>query len=131
MAEAQTTQATGRRKNAVAQVRLTPGQGQMTVNKRPALEYLQEVRLVLMALEPLELTSATGRYDIIARCTGGGLVGQAGALRHGIARALAKADPSVRPTLRRTGLLTRDPRMKERKKWGFKRARRGFQFSKR
>jgi len=122
---------TGHRKNATARVWIAPGSGNFTINDRPAEKYLGRAVLTKMLEQPFELTETAGRYDVIARCKGGGLSGQAGALRHGISKALLEADPELRPRLRRTGLLTRDPRVKERKKYGRKRARRGFQFSKR
>lgn len=122
---------TGKRKNAVARVWLTPGTGTMTINDRPATKYLGRAVLEQLLHQPFELTETGGRFDVIARCKGGGISGQAGAIRHGISKALLEVDPELRPRLRRTGLLTRDPRVKERKKYGRKRARRGFQFSKR
>jgi small subunit ribosomal protein S9 len=123
--------ATGRRKTAIAKVWLSPGTGQVTVNKRPAAEYFSRPALEVMYVEPFQLTNTAGRFDIRATCLGGGIPGQAGALRLGIARALVELDESLRPILRRSGLLTRDPREKERKHVGFRRARRGKQFSKR
>jgi small subunit ribosomal protein S9 len=122
---------TGHRKNATARVWIAPGSGKFLINDRPAEKYLGRAVLTKLLEQPFELTETAGRYDVIARCKGGGLSGQAGALRHGISKALLEADPELRPRLRRTGLLTRDPRVKERKKYGRKRARRGFQFSKR
>jgi len=122
---------TGRRKNAIARVWLTPGTGQVLINERPASRYLGRLVLEKLIAQPFSQTRTEGRYDVIARCKGGGISGQAGAIRHGISRALLEADPENRPVLRRSGLLTRDPRVKERKKYGRKRARRGFQFSKR
>ncbi len=101
------------------------------INDRPAAKYLGRAVLERLVQQPFEVTEMVGRFDVIARCKGGGISGQAGAIRHGISRALLEADPELRPRLRRTGLLTRDPRVKERKKYGRKRARRGFQFSKR
>jgi small subunit ribosomal protein S9 len=122
---------TGKRKNAVARVWITPGNGTVTINKRPADKYLGRAVLEKLIQQPFARTNTEGRFDVIALCKGGGISGQAGAVRHGIAKALIEADPELRPALRRTGLLTRDPRVKERKKYGRKRARRGFQFSKR
>lgn len=122
---------TGRRKNAVARVRLLPGSGKIIVNGKPAEEYFPRLALQTSLRQPLEVTNAAGRYDVVATVTGGGVAGQAGAVRHGIARALAVSDETMRPPLHKNGLLTRDPRMKERKKYGRKRARKGFQYSKR
>ena len=122
---------TGRRKEAVARVRLTPGPGKHTVNGRMPLEYLKRETLVQAALHALTLTNTMGKYNLDARVQGGGLSGQAGALRLAIGRALARGDESLRPLLGREGLLTRDPRMKERKKYGQPGARKRFQFSKR
>ena len=122
---------TGHRKNATARVWITPGSGQVTINDRPADKYLGRPVLTHLIQQPFEITETAGRFDVIAHCKGGGLSGQAGAVRHGISKALLEVDPELRPRLRRTGLLTRDPRVKERKKYGRKRARRGFQFSKR
>lgn len=122
---------TGHRKNAVARVWLSPGEGQMTINGRPLDDYFARLGLAQTILEPLTLTGKTGMFDIVATTKGGGIVGQAGAVRHGIARALEQTDENVHTPLRVSGLLTRDPRAKERKKYGRKRARRGFQFSKR
>ncbi len=127
----ETFYATGRRKTATARVWLTPGTGQLTVNDKPAVEYFGGVALETVASEPFLLTNTGGRYDVKASCVGGGIPGQAGALRHGIARALVAMDENLRQTLRRGGMLTRDPREKERKHVGFRRARRGKQFSKR
>lgn len=122
---------TGHRKDAVARVWITPGSGQVTINDRPAQKYLGRAVLERLVNQPFEVTETLGRFDVIARCKGGGVSGQAGAIRHGISKALLEVDPELRVRLRRTGLLTRDPRVKERKKYGRKRARRGFQFSKR
>ncbi len=123
--------ATGRRKNAIAKVWLSPGGGEFTVNGKPLAEYVCRSTLELLAREPLRLASAEGQFTVRAKCLGGGISGQAGAIRHGLARALVAMDESLRPVLRRAGLLTRDPRVKERKKYGRRRARRGFQFKKR
>ncbi|HZT43469.1 MAG TPA: 30S ribosomal protein S9 [Chthonomonadaceae bacterium] len=122
---------TGKRKNAVARVWISPGTGQVVINDRPAPKYLGRAVLERLIHQPFAVTDREGRFDVIARCHGGGISGQAGAIRHGISKALLEADPDLRPVLRRLGLLTRDPRVKERKKYGRKRARRGFQFSKR
>ncbi len=122
---------TGKRKDAVARVWIVPGSGTVTINDRPADRYLGRLVLERLVQQPFEVTEMAGRFDVIARCAGGGLSGQAGAIRHGISKALVEADPEHRTALRRLGYLTRDPRVKERKKYGRKRARRGFQFSKR
>lgn len=122
---------TGRRKTSVARVRLVPGEGKVIVNKRPLAEYFGKKTLEMIAKQPLVLTSTEGRFDVIAKVIGGGITGQAGAVRLGIARALLKADIGMRPVLKKAGFLTRDPRMKERKKYGLKGARRAPQFSKR
>ena len=123
--------ATGKRKRAVARVRLALGSGTITVNGRALEEYFPREALCILIRKPLEMTDSLGRYDIKATLAGGGVAGQAGALRHGIARAIEKLDSSQRITLKRAGLLTRDPRRKERKKYGQKGARARFQFSKR
>jgi len=123
--------ATGHRKNATARVWLAPGDGVITVNGMPLAEYVCRPTLELIVREPLELAQSVGAFDIRAKCLGGGISGQAGALRHGIAKALVEMDSALRVVMRRAGLLTRDPRVKERKKYGRKRARRGFQFKKR
>ncbi len=122
---------TGRRKNAVARVRLLAGAGRHLVNGRTPLEYLKREALVQAAFHPLTLANAAGKYNVVARVRGGGLTGQAGALRLAVARALVREDESLRAMLGREGLLTRDPRMKERKKYGQPGARKRFQFSKR
>jgi small subunit ribosomal protein S9 len=122
---------TGRRKNAVARVRLTPGTGVITVNKKPAPEYFGREALVAFATTPFKVTETVGRFDVVATIVGGGVSGQAGALRHGIARALLEAGDEYRGELKRAGLLRRDPRMVERKKYGLKKARKRPQFSKR
>jgi len=123
--------ATGRRKEAVARVRIVPGTGQHVVNGRPMNEYLQRETLVRQVLRPLEVAAPATSFDIRAKVHGGGANGQAGALRLGLARALLLYSEELRRPLRREGLLTRDPRMKERKKYGLRGARRAFQFSKR
>jgi len=122
---------TGRRKEAVARVRLTPGAGKYVVNGRTPLEYLKRETLVQAALHALTVTNTVGKYGFEARVQGGGLSGQAGALRLAIGRSLAREDETLRAMLGREGLLTRDPRMKERKKYGQPGARKRFQFSKR
>jgi small subunit ribosomal protein S9 len=122
---------TGHRKNATAKVWLTPGQGNITVNEKQPGQYFGRRTLEALVSQPFEVTDTIGKYDVWAKTLGGGISGQAGALRHGIAKALIEADPDLRPALRKLGFLTRDPRVKERKKYGRKRARRGFQFSKR
>ena len=122
---------TGRRKESVARVRLIPTPGKHTINDRTPLEYLKRETLVQSALHALTVANAAAKYGIVARCHGGGLTGQAGALRMAVARALLKEDDSLRGVLGREGLLTRDSRMKERKKYGRPGARKRFQFSKR
>mgnify|MGYP000882668480 FL=1 len=122
---------TGRRKNAVARVRLVPGEGRIVVNKRDIDDYFGLETLKLIVKQPLVLTGLEGKYDVYVIANGGGISGQAGAIRHGIARALLKVDPELRPVLKKAGFLTRDPRMKERKKYGLKKARRAPQYSKR
>ncbi len=124
-------QATGRRKTSIAQVRLIPGDGKWRINKRDFENYFPQEALRQYIVQPLQLTNMAGEYDIIAKLTGGGLSGQAGALRHGLARALALSDSSLREVLKNSGCLTRDARMKERKKAGQPGARKRFQFSKR
>ena len=121
---------TGRRKNAVARVRLVPGTGKVTVNGKDALAYFGRQALVDFALMPFKVTDTEGHFDVIARCNGGGVGGQSGALRHGISRALLEAG-EYRAELKKAGFLTRDPRMVERKKYGLKKARKRPQFSKR
>ena len=122
---------TGRRKKSVARVRIIPGPGVITVNKKDIDEYFGLETLTLIINQPFGTTNTMGKFDVIANVQGGGLSGQAGAIRHGIARALLKADEAYKPALKAAGLLTRDPRMKERKKYGLKAARRAPQFSKR
>ncbi len=123
--------ATGRRKSSVARVRMQTGKGVITVNGREIGEYLQRDTLLLVALQPLELTGTKDKFDIRIKCDGGGISGQAGAICHGIARALVKANETFKAELKKAGFLTRDPRMKERKKYGLKKARKAPQFSKR
>ncbi|MBS3874052.1 MAG: 30S ribosomal protein S9 [Firmicutes bacterium] len=122
---------TGRRKTSVARVRLVPGSGNIVINRKGIDDYFGLETLKLIVRQPLVLTNTTGSYDVIALVHGGGVSGQAGAIRHGIARALIVVDAAMRPTLKKAGLLTRDPRMVERKKYGLKKARRAPQFSKR
>lgn len=122
---------TGRRKKSIARVRLVPGEGNITVNNRSLEDYLGLETLRVIVKQPLVLTGTLNKFDVIASVYGGGFTGQAGALRHGIARALLKVDADLRSDLKKAGFLTRDPRMKERKKYGLKKARRAPQFSKR
>ena len=122
---------TGRRKKSVARVRIVPGTGVITINKKDIDEYFGLETLKLIVNQPFAATGTAGKFDIIALVNGGGLSGQAGAIRHGLARALVQADESYKPALKAAGFLTRDPRMKERKKYGLKAARRASQFSKR
>jgi small subunit ribosomal protein S9 len=123
--------ASGGRKTSQARVRLVPGTGTITVNDRPVEQHLPKGPLQTIVRQPLAVASAEGRFDIIVSVTGGGVVGQAGAIRLGIARALVAIDPELRSPMRKAGFMTRDPRKKERKKYGHKRARKGFQYSKR
>jgi small subunit ribosomal protein S9 len=123
--------AVGRRKTSVARVRLTPGAGEIIVNKKAVGEFFSRDTLRSIVKQPLELTSTTGKYNVTANVDGGGESGQAGAVRHGISRCLCLIDASFRGVLKKAGLMTRDPRMKERKKYGQKGARKRFQFSKR
>ncbi|MDL2310712.1 30S ribosomal protein S9 [Peptostreptococcaceae bacterium OttesenSCG-928-C18] len=122
---------TGRRKTSVARVRLVPGNGQFIINKKSIDEYFNFDTLKVIAREPLALTENTDSYDVYVNVKGGGYTGQAGAIRHGVARALLEVDTELRPTLKRAGFLTRDPRKVERKKYGQKKARKSPQFSKR
>lgn len=122
---------TGRRKKSTARVRLVPGSGNIIINGREAREYFPYETQLLILNQPLVATETEGTYDVLVNVHGGGFTGQAGAIRHGVARALLQADPEYRTTLKREGYLTRDPRMKERKKYGLKGARRAPQFSKR
>ena len=122
---------TGRRKKSVARVRLVPGSGNITINGRNIDEYFGLETLKLIVNQPFGVTNTEGKFDIIANVVGGGISGQAGAIRHGVSRALLQADETYRPLLKKAGFLTRDPRMKERKKYGLKAARRSPQFSKR
>ena len=122
---------TGRRKSSVARVRLYPGTGKITINNRDVDDYFGLETLKLIINQPFGVTNTQGKFDIVANVNGGGISGQAGAIRHGVARALLLADEAYKPLLKKAGLLTRDPRMKERKKYGLKGARRAPQFSKR
>ena len=122
---------TGRRKKSIARVYLTPGTGKITINKRDIDEYFGLETLKVVVRQPLVATETLEKFEVLVNVHGGGFTGQAGAIRHGIARALLKADAEFRPTLKKAGYLTRDPRMKERKKYGLKAARRAPQFSKR
>lgn len=122
---------TGHRKNATARVWITPGEGKVTINGVDMAQYVGRRALELLIVQPMEAVGVADKYDVTAKCNGGGIAGQAGAVRHGISKALLHVGPDMRTPLRRQGFLTRDPRVKERKKYGRKRARRGFQFSKR
>ncbi len=122
---------TGRRKSSIARVRIYPGSGKITINNRDIDEYFGLETLKLIINQPFGVTNTMGKFDIVANVKGGGISGQAGAIRHGVSRALILADESYRPLLKKSGFLTRDPRMKERKKFGLKAARRASQFSKR
>ena len=122
---------TGRRKQSVARVRLYTGTGKVTINGRDIDDYFGLETLKLIVNSPLVLTETAGKFDVVVNVVGGGCSGQAGAIRHGISRALLEYDPNLRPALKKAGFLTRDPRMKERKKYGLKAARRAPQFSKR
>ncbi len=122
---------TGRRKSSIARVYLVPGTGKVTINKRDMDQYFGLETLKLIVRQPMEVTNTTDKFDVIVNVHGGGFTGQAGAIRHGISRALLQADGDYRPALKKAGFLTRDPRMKERKKYGLKAARRAPQFSKR
>lgn len=122
---------TGRRKNSVARVRLVPGTGKITMNGKDVRDYLPYENLITDLSQPFGITETTGSYNVLVNVNGGGFSGQAGATRHGIARALLTVDPDFRGPLKKAGMLTRDPRMKERKKYGLKKARKASQFSKR
>ncbi len=126
-----TYNATGRRKSSVARVRLVPGEGKIIINQRELDDYFGLKTLELIVNQPLELTETKGKYDVLVNVIGGAVSGQAGAIRHGIARALLKVDEEFRPALKKAGYLTRDPREKERRKYGLKKARKASQFSKR
>lgn len=131
MTQAVQYRGTGRRKTSSARVRLLPGDGTIIINKKPVSEYFGRSVCEQMIKAPLEATGTLGKYDVLVNVHGGGLIGQAGAIRHGVARALLEVDSSYRPTLKSAGFLTRDPRMKERRKYGLKKARKAPQFSKR
>ena len=122
---------TGRRKSSIARVYLVPGNGKITINKKDMDQYFGLETLKIIVRQPLEATNTLDKYDVLVNVRGGGFTGQAGAIRHGIARALLNVDADFRPTLKKAGFLPRDPRMKERKKYGLKKARRAPQFSKR
>jgi len=122
---------TGRRKNAIARVWVTPGEGKITINGRDFKHYLGRPVLEILVQSPFEVLNLAGRYNVVATASGGGITGQAGALKLGISRALLEVDSEFRGPLKKAGFLTRDPRVKERKKYGRKKARRGFQFVKR
>ena len=124
-------QGTGRRKESIARVRLMAGKGDITVNGKSLDEYFGSDILKVIVNQPFAVTNTVGKYDVIVKVIGGGFTGQAGAIRHGIARALVKSDEALKSDLKKAGFLTRDPRMKERKKYGLKKARRAPQFSKR
>jgi small subunit ribosomal protein S9 len=121
---------TGRRKKAIARVRLVPGTGKISINNRDLEDYIKYETLRTLVREPLMITDTMGQYDVLVNVKGGGYTGQAGAIRHGISRALLQVDNELRPLLKKAGFLTRDSRMKERKKYGLKKARRASQFSK-
>ncbi len=123
--------ATGRRKRSVAKVILIPGSGKITVNEKPIEEYFPRETLRMILMQPFQVAGVAGKYDAIISVEGGGLSGQAGAIRHGIARAIVNLNPDLKPKLKKEGLLTRDPREVERKKYGQPKARKRFQFSKR
>ena len=131
MAKTEKYYGTGRRKKSIASVYLVPGKGDVTINKRSMDEYFGLETLKVIVRQPLTLTETADKFDVIINVKGGGYTGQAGAIRHGIARALLQVDADYRPALKKAGFLTRDPRMKERKKYGLKAARRAPQFSKR
>ncbi len=131
MAKSEKLYGTGRRKKSIARVYLVPGKGDITINKRTLDDYFGLETLKVIVKQPLVATETTDKYDVIVNVCGGGYTGQAGAIRHGISRALLKVDAEYRPVLKKAGFLTRDPRMKERKKYGLKAARRAPQFSKR
>ena len=131
MAKSETYLGTGRRKKSIARVRLTEGKGNIVINGQSLDEYFGTEILKVIVKQPFAVTNTEGKYDVICKVTGGGFTGQAGAIRHGIARALNEANEDYRPALKSNGFLTRDPRMKERKKYGLKKARKAPQFSKR
>ena len=131
MSEEQLIRTVGRRKTAIARVRIQPGEGRVLINEKSPMQYLGQRRLEQVVLQPLRLTNTLRRFDISVKVEGGGVSGQAGAVAHGISRALIQEDEELRPTLKKAGLLTRDARMKERKKYGLKRARKAPQYTKR
>jgi small subunit ribosomal protein S9 len=131
LADSNLSQATGRRKTAIARVRIAPGEGRVTINEKPALQYLGRRTLEMVVMQPLKAADSLRRFDVSVKVTGGGVAGQAGAVAHGLARALIDFDEQLRPVLKKAGLLTRDDRMKERKKYGLKRARKAPQYTKR
>ncbi len=131
MADSDISRGTGRRKTAIARVRLTPGEGRMIINEKSPLQYLGRRVLEMEVMNPLKVTDSLRRFDVSVKVEGGGVSGQAGAIAHGIARALLQFDAELRPVLKKAGLLTRDARMKERKKYGLKRARKAPQYTKR
>ncbi len=131
MADSDISRGTGRRKTAIARVRLTPGEGRMIINQKSPLQYLGRRVLEMEVMNPLKVTDSLRRFDVSVKVEGGGVSGQAGAIAHGIARALLQFDAELRPVLKKAGLLTRDARMKERKKYGLKRARKAPQYTKR
>ena len=122
---------TGRRKTAIARVRVMPGAGDITINGKSYKDLFSRLALQTLILQPFRTTNTVGKFNVVIKVAGGGVSGQAGAIRHGISRALVQADESLKPALRKAGLLTRDPRMKERKKYGLKRARKAPQYTKR
>lgn len=131
LSEEQLIRAVGRRKTAIARVRLQPGEGRIVINQKSPMQYLGQRRLEQVVLQPLRLTDTLRRFNVSVKVEGGGVSGQAGAIAHGISRALMEDDEELRPTLKKAGLLTRDARMKERKKYGLKRARKAPQYTKR
>ena len=131
MAEQQAARAVGRRKTAIARIRITSGDGRIMINEKTPLQYLGRRALEMEVMQPLRVTDSLRRYDVRVKVRGGGVAGQAGAIAHGISRALAEQDEDTRPSLKQAGLLTRDARMKERKKYGLKRARKAPQYTKR
>ena len=131
MADQDLIRAVGRRKTAIARVRIQPGEGRVLINEKSPMQYLGQRRLEQVVLQPLRLTDTIRRLDVSVKVEGGGVAGQAGAIAHGISRALLEQDPEMRPTLKKAGLLRRDARMKERKKYGLKRARKAPQYTKR
>ena len=131
MADQVMSRGTGRRKTAIARVRISPGEGRISINEKTPLAYLGRRTLEMMVLQPLKVAESMRRFDVSVKVEGGGVSGQAGAIAHGLARALIEYDETLRPALKKAGLLTRDARMKERKKYGLKRARKAPQYTKR